>query len=202
VLLEYIAAAFGIVSVYLSVRQHIVSWPTAIVNVALYAWIFGNQGFYSDTGLQVVYLVLSIYGWYEWLYGGAGKTALAVAKASRADWILLFDASVLCWFVLSNVTARLPGSRIPLWDAALTTVSLAAQWMMTRKVLENWIVWVIVDVAYVGTFYTRHLYPTCALYAVFLVLAVMGHIEWKRDLDKAATNIDEDRPGGAAAVPS
>lgn len=182
--LEVVAVAFGIVSVFLSVRQHIASWPTAIVNVGLYAWIFGHQGLYSDTGLQVVYLVLSVYGWYEWLYGGAQHSELKVARATQADWLIAIDLMVVSWFVLANISARLPGSRIPYLDAGLTTVSLAAQWMMTRKVLENWALWILVDLAYVPTFISRGLHLTAGLYAVFLVLAVMGHVEWRNAIRK------------------
>ena len=182
--LEIVAVAFGIISVFLSVRQHIASWPTAIVNVGLYAWIFGHHGLYSDTGLQVVYLILSVYGWYEWLYGGAQHTELKVARATRRDWLVVADLAMVSWFVLANIAARLPGSRIPYLDAGLTTVSLAAQWMMTRKVMENWAIWIAVDLAYVPTFISRGLYLTAGLYAVFLVLAVMGHVEWRRAVRK------------------
>src|SRR5688500_19924158 len=81
--LELVAVVFGIVSVYLSSRQNIWSWPTAIVNVSLYTVLFFREGLYSDTGLQVVYLVLSIYGWYQWLYGGAQHAGVRVSRASR-----------------------------------------------------------------------------------------------------------------------
>lgn len=181
-LLEWIAAAFGAVSVFLSVRQHIWSWPTALVNVALYSWVFYLQGLYSDMGLQVVYFALSLYGWYEWLYGGAGRTKLEVSRATPLLWIASAVVGVVCWAVLGRLTSRLPGAALPYVDAATTTTSLIAQYMMTRKILENWTIWIVVDVVYVGMFVFKHLYPTAMLYAVFLVLAALGHIEWKRSL--------------------
>ena len=151
-LLEGIAVVFGIVSVYLSSRQNILSWPTAIVNVSLFSILFFRAGLYSDTGLQIVYLTLSIYGWYQWLYGGAGHTRLKVTRASRKTWMILIAIGIVLWFALSSITSRLPGTSLPRLDSATTTVSLIAQWMMTRKLLENWLLWVGVDIVYIGMF--------------------------------------------------
>lgn len=180
--LELVATLFGAVSVYLSVRQKIWSWPTAIVNVGLYAYIFRAAGLYSDAGLQVVYLVLSVYGWYEWLYGGANRTVLPVTRASRRTWLVSGIVAVVVWLTLGTITSRMSGAAIPWLDAALTTGSLVAQWMMTRKLLESWILWIAVDIVYVPMFVSRGLPLTAVLYAVFLVLAVMGLRAWHADL--------------------
>ena len=138
-------------------------------------------------GLQVVYFVLSLYGWYEWLYGGKSRTRAAASRehAARTGAVLL-AIGVVVWVALSRLTSRLPGVALPQLDAALTTTSLVAQWMMTRKLLENWTLWIVVDVAYVGMFIFKGLYLTAANYAVYLVLAVLGHIAWKRSLVAAA----------------
>ena len=179
---EIVAAITGAASVYLSVRQNIWSWPTAIVNVSLYTVVFYREGLYSDTGLQVVYLVLSFYGWYQWLYGGAQHSRLRVSRASRRLWIGAAFAGVIFWAALGTFTSRLPGSSLSYLDAALTTTSLVAQWMMTRKILENWILWIIADIVYVPMFIYKGLYPTAALYTVFLVLAILGLVSWRRSL--------------------
>ena len=180
--LEFVAVVFGIISVLLSVRQNIWSWPTALVNVALFFALFYKSGLYSDMGLQVVYFVLSLYGWYEWLYGGKGHTELRVSRTSVRTAAVLVAIAVVGWTALSRITARLPGVALPSLDAALTTASLIAQWMMTRKLLENWALWVVLDVVYVGMFIFKGLYLTAANYAVYLVLAVLGHVAWKRSL--------------------
>ena len=177
---EWIAAIAGAVSVYLSARENIWSWPTAIVNVGLYIFIFRESGLYSDMGLQVVYLVLSIYGWYEWLHGGANRTKLEVSKASGRVWLVSAVAGSAGWLVIWSITRRLHGVSIPSIDAGLTATSLVAQWMMTRKILENWILWIIADIVYVPMYIYKHLYVTSGLYVVFLVLAIMGLVEWKR----------------------
>src|SRR5688572_33321279 len=125
--LEAVAVVFGIVSVYLSSRQNIWSWPTAIVNVSLFSVLFFRSGLYSDTGLQVVYLVLSCYGWYQWLYGGAQHSRLRVSRASRRLWISAALAGIVFWAALGTLTSRLPGSSLSYLDAGLTTTSLVAQ---------------------------------------------------------------------------
>lgn len=180
--LELVAVVFGIVSVFLSVRENIWSWPTALVNVSLFFALFYTSGLYSDMGLQVVYFSLSIYGWYEWLYGGAGRTALRVSKTPPRVWTILAFVGVVVWAALGKLTSGLPGVSLPYVDAATTTTSLIAQWMMTRKLLENWTLWVIVDVAYIGMFLFKGLYLTALNYAVYLILAVMGYRTWKRSI--------------------
>lgn len=183
--LEAVAVLFGIVSVYLSTRENIWSWPTALVNVALFFALFLESGLYSDTGLQVVYFALSIYGWYEWLYGGAGRTAITVSRTTRRVWIVLGTIGVVTWAVLGAITSRLPGTALPYVDAATTTVSLLAQWMMTRKLLENWLIWIAVDVVYVAMFIYKGLYLTAFNYGIYLALALMGYIAWKKSLEAA-----------------
>lgn len=180
--LEAVAVLFGIVSVFLSVREHIWSWPTALVNVSLYFALFYQSGLYSDMGLQAVYFTLSIYGWYEWLYGGQNRTALRVSRTPQRLWGVLALIAVIVWASLGKLTSRLPGVSLPYVDAATTTTSLIAQWMMTRKLLENWVLWVIVDVAYIGMFVYKGLYLTAVNYAVYLLLAAMGFFAWRRSL--------------------
>ena len=195
---EWAAAIAGAVSVYLSARQIIWSWPTAIVNVSLYTWVFYRAGLYSDMGLQVVYLALSIYGWYQWLHGGAHRAPLRVSRASARVWAMSAGGAIVFWLVLSRWTSTLAGVSLPFLDSGLVTVSLVAQWMMTRKILENWILWILADLVYVPMFIYKELYVTAGLYGVFLVLAVMGLVQWRRsyDADRAAV---APHPGPAPA---
>ena len=179
-ILEWIAAIAGAISVYLSARENIWSWPTAIVNVGLYIIVFRRTGLYSDMGLQVVYLALSIYGWYEWLYGGKNRSTLTVSRASAREWLVAIPVAVVFWLVLGRSTARLPGVALPYLDAGLATLSLVAQWMMTRKKLENWMLWIVADVVYVPMYVYKGLPVTAALYAVFLALAALGLRSWWR----------------------
>ena len=184
--LEGAAAAFGVVSVYLSTRQNIWSWPTAIVNVALYTIVFYDGRLYGQMGLQTIYLVLSIYGWYQWLHGGAEKTELRVSRASPGLLAILAAANLVAWVILAAIL-RSTDAALPWLDALLATTSLVAQWMMTRKILQNWILWIAVDIVYVPMFMSQQLYATALLYTAFLVLAVMGFVEWRRSIVSQTT---------------
>ncbi len=180
--LELVAVVFGVVSVFLSVRENIWSWPTALVNVALYFLLFFESGLYSDMGLQAVYFALSLYGWYQWLYGGRNRTALSVSRTPKRTWSLLAAIGLIAWVSLGRLTSRLPGVSLPYLDAATTSTSLVAQWMMTGKLVENWLLWVAVDVVYIGMFMFKGLYLTAINYAVYLLLAAIGYVSWKRTL--------------------
>jgi len=180
--LELVAALVGALSVYLSVRQNIWSWPTAIVNVVLYTLVFYDAKLYADMGLQVIYAVLSVYGWYEWLHGGENKTELHVTRTARRLAIVLAIIGLVGAAALGVILRRATDAALPFMDSFLSSTSLIAQWMMTKKKLENWIVWIAVDVLYVGMFAFKHLYLTSALYAVFLGLAVRGYIDWRRSM--------------------
>jgi nicotinamide mononucleotide transporter len=169
-----------VVSVFLSVRQNIWSWPTAIINVSLYFVVFHRARLYADMGLQVFYAAISIYGWYHWLFGGANRTRLKVSLTPRFWWPLLALLWLAASYALGTILSRHTDAAVPYVDSALTVGSLVAQWMMTRKYVENWLIWVLLDVAYVIVFIDRGLILTAVLYAIYLVLASLGFIEWRR----------------------
>jgi nicotinamide mononucleotide transporter len=177
---EVIAVVTGIISVYLSTRENIWSWPTALVNVSLYFVVFYEAKLYADMGLQVVYFALSLYGWYEWLYGGANRTELHVSRTSRSLGVRLVLIGAATAAALGTLLARFTDAALPYVDSITTSTSLVAQWMMTRKLIESWAVWVVVDVVYVGMFVFKRLYLTAGLYTVFLGLAIMGYVQWRR----------------------
>jgi nicotinamide mononucleotide transporter len=179
---ELVAVAFGLVSVYLSAREHIVSWPTAIVNVAIFFVLFWKAKLYADAVLQLVYLALSIYGWYEWRYGGTQHSRLQVSRATRAQWLVLAPLFLIGGLGLGAMLDRYTDSPVPYFDALLTAASLVAQWMMTRKLLENWLIWIAADLVYVPMFIQRGLPLTALQYGVFLLLAAIGWHGWRQSL--------------------
>ena len=185
--LELPAVLIGAISVYLSARQHIWSWPTAIVNVVIYTEVFYQAKLYADMGLQVTYAALSIYGWYEWLYGGENRTELHVSRTGPRLGALLTGIALAGSALVGVLLRGATDAALPFIDSFLSSTSLVAQWMMTKKKLENWLVWIGVDVLYVGMFIFKHLYVTAGLYAVFLALAVRGHIDWRRSMAELAS---------------
>lgn len=150
--------------------------------MGLYAIVFRQQRLYADMGLQVIYFGLSLYGWYEWKYGGVSRTPLRVSRATWHTWRWLVPVNLVAWLALGAWLSRHTDAAIPWLDAFLSTTSLCAQYLMTRKVLENWALWIALDVVYVPTFLSRGMYATAALYAIFLALAILGWREWKRAL--------------------
>jgi len=198
---EWIAVAFGIVSVYLSVRENIWSWPTAIVNVSLYVYIFLHARLYGDMGLQVFYICISFYGWWNWLYGGANHSELHVTRLSRRAALVFPVVFAAGAFVLGPFLREKTNAALPYADASLTVASLIAQYLMTRKVVENWAIWVAADVGYIAMYIFKGLYPTAFLYAVFLVLAAMGYVQWRRTYlqSRGASVVAPGEPRGVGA---
>lgn len=180
--IEIVAALLGAIGVYLGVRQNVWSWPIGIAGVALYVPVFHRARLYADMGLQVVYVVISLYGWYQWLYGGPGRTVLRVRSTPPVQWVMLMGVGAAGAWGLGTLFSLYTDASLPYLDSALASMSLVAQWMLTRKLVENWIVWVAVDVVYVGMYISKALYPTAVLYAVYTVLAVLGYFQWKAAL--------------------
>ena len=180
--LEWVAVAFGVASVWLTVRQNPWCWPLGIVNVALFAWLFWRERLYADAGLQVVYVAVCVYGWWAWVRGGPGEGPLRVSRVPRQTSLLLLTTGALLAVALGLGLKRATDAALPFWDAGTTAFSLVAQWMQARKWLENWILWILVDVVYVGMYLAKGLRLTAGLYAVFVVLAVLGLRAWARAL--------------------
>jgi nicotinamide mononucleotide transporter len=183
--LEWVAVAFGVAAVWLTVRQNPWCWPLGIVNVSLFAVLFWRTGFRANAGLQLVYVALCAYGWWAWVRGGPTPGALRVSRTPRRAGLLLALAGAALAVLLGATLKRAPDAALPFWDAGTTAFSLVAQWMQTRKWLETWAVWIAVDVVYVGMYLAESLALTAFLYGVFTVLAVLGHREWSRALRSA-----------------
>lgn len=180
--LELVAAALGLVAVWLTVRENIWGWPIGAVMVALYIVIFAEARLYADAGLQVIYLGLQFYGWYQWLHGGARHDALAVSRASSATLLTTMAIGAAGTAALGTGLARYTDQALPYWDSFIAAFSLVTQWMLAKKLIENWIYWFVIDVVAVGVYFNRGLLPTAVLYAVYLALAVAGWIRWRRSL--------------------
>jgi nicotinamide mononucleotide transporter len=185
---EIIGTILGLISVWLTVRQNIWCWPTGIVMVALYAVVFFQAKLYADAGLQVVYFALQIYGWYEWLHGGRARGKLEITRLRLRLGSLLVVIAATATVSMGYVLATRTDAALPYWDSTATVLSLIAQWMLARKLIENWLVWIAVDLLSIGIYAAKALYPTMALYAAFLALAAFGWIEWRKSLNSLGTD--------------
>jgi nicotinamide mononucleotide transporter len=181
-LFEIVAAAFGIVSVYLSTRQNVLSWPTSLVNVTMYFVYFLNQKLYALMVLQVFFGVISLYGWYKWMFGGKAKTELKVTRTPPRQAVFLTVAGAVAFAAIWYALDRFTQDPSPALDSFFFAVSLIGQYMMARKYFECWPVWVAINCISVPFFFFQHAYPTMVQYAVFLILATQGWRYWKASL--------------------
>jgi nicotinamide mononucleotide transporter len=187
--IELGAAVFGIVGVWLSIPESVWNWPLGMANVALSYVVLARQGLYANAGLQIVYFGLSVYGWYEWLHGGRARTALEISRTTRGTWERVATATLLIWVALMLLTRRMPGATQGFVDAGTTAVSLVAEWMLAKKLLENWTLWIVIDGAYVALLVFDKLYLLAINYAVYFVLAVAGYVAWKRTLERHSATL-------------
>jgi len=183
--LEFVAVVITLIAVYLTTRQVIWCWPLGMISVTLYALVFYQAKLYADMGLQALYFALAIYGWWAWLHGGEDHGELEVSLSSNRMRAVLALIGVVFGVVLGQTLNSFTDASLPFMDSILTSFSIVAQWMQTRKLLEAWLVWLAVDVFYVGMFLYKGLYPTAGLYAIFLYLAVLGFVEWRRSMDNS-----------------
>jgi nicotinamide mononucleotide transporter len=179
--MEIVSAVLVLVSVYLSTRENIWAWPTAIVAVILFGAVLWQQRLYAGVGLQVCFVVISGYGWYHWLFGGALHNELKVSRITPATAAGVLAAWVAGWLLYGwAVVTFMTDPALPWFDAALSAASLLAQWMLSRKILENWLVWVTVNVCYVGLFISQGLPVYAGLYVILFFLATKGYLDWRR----------------------
>lgn len=188
-LLEIIAVVFGLANIYLTVKQNIWGWAAGAVMVSLYIYITFQARLYSDALLNVFFLVMQFYGWYEWTRGPVvhARSLSAVQRLAPRGWAWTAGGVVAGTAALGTVMHRYTNASLPYLDASATALSVFGQFLMTKKYLDNWTLWIIADVLYVFLIYPRKgLYLTAGLYVVFLALCVQGYREWRASAGAAA----------------
>jgi len=189
-LTEAIGFTTGAVCVWLAAVSDPWTWPIGIANNLLYLVIFTHAGLYADAGLQVVYAAISVYGIVRWRSGAASGGVRPVERGSRRELAWVGVALVAAALVLDQVLRYWTDSTVPAWDATTTAMSLAAQWLMSRRVIENWWLWIAVDVIYVPLYVYKGLAVTSALYLLFMVLCIVGLRDWRRELAAAHSPVE------------
>lgn len=182
-LTEVLAFISGVLCVWLTVKENIWNWPIGILNSAFFAWLFWNSRLFADMSLQGVYIVLGILGWYWWLRGGTGRTALRVSRAGWRTWLMLGGFTVVATWGMT-VYLRHVQDAAPFLDAFTTVLSLDAQYLLTKKLLENWYFWITADLIYIGLYNVKHLHLTSVLYVIFLLMCLVGVREWRATLKR------------------
>jgi nicotinamide mononucleotide transporter len=177
----------GGVCVWLVVRQQPLNWPIGLLNNVIFFLLFLQSRLYADMGLQVVFFALGIYGWWNWLRRGPDNQPLQPSRAPRVEWLVMISLVVVSTFVLERIL-RIAGGASPLLDALTTSLSLAAQFWLCQKRIDNWLLWIAADLIYIPLYLSRELPLTAVLYGVFLVMCVLGWRVWKSRL----TEVDHD----------
>jgi nicotinamide mononucleotide transporter len=182
--IELLATVFGLFYILLSIKQNIWCWPAGLITSALYVYVFFVSKFYADMGLQVYYVFVSLYGWYHWKFGAKSKKQddLKISRINLKTAIILMLVTVLLFVIIAYILENFTDSTVPYWDSFTTAASFVATWMLARKIIEHWIVWIIVDAISLGLYLFKGLYPTVILFGVYTVLAILGYIEWRRKL--------------------
>jgi len=179
--IELVAVVMTLVGIVLTIKERIICWPVAIVGILAYLVVFLRARLYADAALQPIYVVQNIYGWWYWARGG--ERGQGQAPIVILDWVIRLRwlaGTAAVSLLVGMALARWTNAAAPYADAALSTTSLVANWLLAKKVLENWWLWIAVNVGYVILFWRKQLLLSAGLYAVLMALAVAGLIEWQR----------------------
>ena len=183
---EWFGVITGALCVYLAAKENILNWPVAMLSVITYIYIFYNAKLYGDTVLQFYFLGTSIYGWYYWTFGSIKslKSERPVTSLSAKEWGIFIGILPVLSFLIGFLLDRYTDSDVPYIDAFCTVLSFIAQYLLTRKKLENWLIWIFVDIAYIPLYIHKNLIATAILYFVFLFIALKGYLDWKKSVIK------------------
>jgi nicotinamide mononucleotide transporter len=179
--LETLAVALGISYLLLAMRENSLCWYCAFFSTAIYVYIFGDVSLYMESALNVYYMGMAVYGWLQWQKGGANHSGVEIVRWTAKHHIVcilvILIASVISGYLLSvNTDARLPYlDSFTTWASVLTTV------MVARKVLENWLYWIVINSVSIYLYIDRDLDQTAAMFTLYLVLSVLGYVVWKKN---------------------
>ncbi len=182
---EILGTVFSLIYLYFSIKQNIWLWPLGLISSAIYVYVFLNAGIYADMALQVYYVVISFYGWYHWSRGVKNEKGTTNLPVRRTDELtagyLLIITSVL-FVVISQILLHYTNSQIPYWDAFTTATSITATWMLAKKYIEHWLIWIVVDLVSSALYVYKNLYFTVFLYLVYTAMAIVGYLQWKKKM--------------------
>jgi len=185
--IEITGAVLSLIYLYLSIKQKIGLWIFGFVCSALYVVVFFNSKFYADMSLQFYYLGVSVYGWISWKSGKlhTGKE-LPVKRVNIRQVIVLSAITIAVFLLYYFILARYTDSPLPISDSFTTALSITATWMLAKKLIEHWLLWIVVDAVSAGLYFYKELYPTAVLFILYTIMAVVGFVEWKKETNKAS----------------
>ncbi len=189
-LLETSGVITGILCVYLAAKNNIWNWPLAIISVLIYIFIFFEAKLYADTGLQVYFLLMNFYGWYFWSRKDE-RTKVPVSSITLKEVILSLIGITVFTAGLGFFLYKGTDASFPFVDSFCTACSLVAQVFLARKVLENWLIWIFVDIIYVGVYVIKDLHLTAGMYALYIIIAAIGYRDWRKEYRRSRVLLHE-----------
>jgi nicotinamide mononucleotide transporter len=183
-LLENLGIASTLICVWLNTKQNIWGWPWAIIASIIYGLVYFEAKLYSDMELQIVFIIISAYGWWKWSTGTGPEKQLLVTNTPKKTYLFIIPIIILFALLSGYLHQKYTNASLPYFDSTLTAMSLVAQWLMARKFIENWILWVIVNIGYIYLYFTKELNGTAVLYLLLLALAIKGFYNWNREMAK------------------
>lgn len=183
--MEIFGAVTGIVYIFFEIRASPWLWPVGIITSTVYVWIFFNEKLYADMSLQVYYVTISILGLAWWLKKTPREDKqLRITNLQPKTGIALAALFIVLFAAMWAVLERFTDSPVPGCDALITSMSAVATWMLARKILQHWLLWIVINATAVILFITRELYPTAVLYAIYGVMSFIGLAQWRRNAKK------------------
>ncbi|RUT73555.1 nicotinamide riboside transporter PnuC [Ancylomarina longa] len=181
-IIEIVGTISGLIFLYLEIKQNKWLWPIGLLTSVMYIYVFFVSKFYADMSLQFYYVFISIYGWILWSKGkDSTAEELPISHLSKRLFLILFGISMIIYVLISYILVNFTDSPIPYWDSFTTALSIVATWMLAKKILEQWLVWVVVNAVSLALYIYKGLYPTSVLFFFYTILAVVGYLQWKKD---------------------
>jgi len=180
---EVVGAILSLIYLYLSIKQKASLWIFGFLASAMYIVVFWESKFYADMSLQFYYLFISVYGWLYWKEKeNQPITEMPIAKVSKRTWIKLTFFGGIIYLIYLIVLDKYTDSTIPYSDSLVGMLSVIGTWMLAKKYIENWLVWIVADSIACGLFFYKELYVTAFLFVIYTVMAIVGYLQWKRNL--------------------
>ncbi len=176
--LEIVGTIIGFVYLWQEVKASIWLWLMGIIMPAIYTVVFYKSGLYADFGIQVYYIIAALYGFLFWTFGKKQEKPLPIVHTSARQGVILFLITVLIFIPIYLILTNFTDSTVPLYDSATTALSIVALWMLAKKHVEQWFVWIAVDAVSSALYFYKGIYFTAVLYAVYTVVAVYGYKKW------------------------
>lgn len=178
--LDIVGAVFSFASTLFYIKIDKRAWPIGLCAIGINIFLYYQTGIYGDMSLEIVYFVLTFYGWYQWMWGGGNHDNLPITHLTpKLGLLLSFIAGTGSW-ACAILLIKFTHSQVPYWDAITTVLSLIAQWMICKKILETWVVWLVVDAMYVGLYFNKALPFHSALLVIYCGLAIVGWWRWRK----------------------